>query len=165
MRALIHGIRRSRELGLKDETQGTVFTELMDSTLPPEELSISRLQDEAVSLIGAGIEPTRWTLTLACYHILDNPSIPERLQQELHVLIPDPAKPVSLSQLESLPYLSACVEEGQPFSLSSVFFSRIHLLLTSPCSHSCTALVWRNSTISAGLKGQAVSLWVVDYTS
>ena len=165
MRALIRGIHRSRELGLKDETQRTVFNELMDSTLPPEELSISRLQDEAVSLIGAGIESTRWTRTLACYHILDNPSILERLQQELHGIIPDLAKPVPLSQLENSPYLSACVEEGQTSSFPFVFFSRSHLLLTSPCSYSCAALLWRNSTISAGVQGQAVSLWVVDYTS
>ena len=155
MRALILGIRHNREVGLKDKTQGTVFNELMDSTLPPEELSISRLQDEAVSLIGAGIESTRWTLTLACYHILDNPSILKRLQQELHELIPDPAKAPSLSQLEQSPYLSACVEEGQPSPdpFSSVFLSHIHLSLTSLYSPSCAALVWRYSTISAGLKG------------
>ena len=167
MRALILGIRRSREMGLKDQTQGTVFNELMDSTLPPEELSLSRLQDEAVSLIGAGIESTRWTLTLACYHILNNPSILKRLEQELRVLIPDPAKPASLTQLEQSPYLSACVEEGQPSptSPSSLFFTRINLLLTSLYFHSCAALLWCHSTVSAGLKGQAVSLWIVDYTS
>ena len=162
MRALILGVRRTRKLGIEDETKETVFNELMDSNLSPEDLSLARLQDEAVSLIGAGIESTRWTLTLACYHILDQPSILARLQQELRDAIPDQSKPLSLSQLEQLPYLAAVVEEGRSclalFTLS--LFNCI--LLTDILSYSCPSFVWCYSALSTGFKGQAVSLWVVD---
>ena len=113
MRTLIRGIQRDREMGKGDETQGTIFDGLLQSSLPPQELSEKRLEDEAVSIIGAGIASTEWTLTLACFHILDNPQIQRRLKEELATAIPDPKISPSLTDLEHLPYLTACVEESQ----------------------------------------------------
>lgn len=102
----------------KAENSGkTVFATLLDSDLPPEELSLTRLQHEAISLIGAGIETTKRALSVASFHILDNPAILARLREELISAIPNPESPPPLEVYEKLPYLSACIEEGA-FSLS-----------------------------------------------
>ena len=91
---------------------GTVFAELLNSKLPSHELSQKRLQNEAVSVIGAGFETTRWALAVSSYHILANPSIYKRLRQELHEAIPNANEIPSCATLQNLPILSACIEEG-----------------------------------------------------
>lgn len=53
----------------------TVFTALLESDLPPEKLSPTRLQHEAISLIGAGIETTKRALSVASFHIVSNPAV------------------------------------------------------------------------------------------
>lgn len=90
----------------------TVFAEIMNSKLPLHEISQHRLQNEAVSIIGAGFETTRWALTVQSYSILANRAIHRRLRQELMSAIPDPDLIPAWSQLQQLPYLSACIEEG-----------------------------------------------------
>ena len=77
------------------------------------ELSLNRLQNEALSVIGAGIETTKRALSVASFHLLNTPSALLRLRHELTNFIPDTTKPPSLTELEALPYLSACVEESQ----------------------------------------------------
>ena len=100
----------------------TVLSSLLASDLPPQELSITRLQQEAIGIVGAAIETTRSSLTLASFHILDNPEIFRRLRQELEEAFSDLTKPPTLRQLERLPYLTAVIQEGTspciPFSPS-----------------------------------------------
>ncbi|KAK1723035.1 hypothetical protein CaCOL14_001983 [Colletotrichum acutatum] len=91
----------------------TVFHELLQSNLPPEELSVERLKHEAASITGAGIDTTKTTLALATFHILDNPSVFERLREELKTHIPRANEPMPpLHELESLPFLNAVVQES-----------------------------------------------------
>lgn len=97
----------------KNVTHKTVFSSLLASNLPPEELSITRLQHEAAGIVGAGIETTKSTLTLASFYILDTPDILRRLREELIDAIPDPKNPPTLSDLEKLPYLTAVIQEGK----------------------------------------------------
>lgn len=85
---------------------------ILSSTLPASEKCDEVLTDQAAGLVAAGIVSTRWTLTLACYHITSNQEVWTKLRKELEHAIPDPEKPLSLLQLEHLPYLNACVEEG-----------------------------------------------------
>ena len=117
MRGLINGARSAKEVsevpGKEDEIQGTIFDGILGSSLPPQELSIERLKDEAVSIIGAGIASAEWTCTLACFHIINDAQVQRRLKDELLTAIPDPQQLPSLKVLESLPYLMACVEESQ----------------------------------------------------
>ena len=97
----------------KDEKQhNTVFSALLDSDLPPSELSQTRLEHEAISVTGAGIETTMRALSVASFHIIANPPIFERLREELVNWIPDPSNPPSWDELNQAPYLSACIEEG-----------------------------------------------------
>ncbi|PNY20708.1 Trichodiene oxygenase [Tolypocladium capitatum] len=91
----------------------TVFHELLQSSLPPEELSVERLKHEAASITGAGIDTTKTTLGLATYHILANQHILERLRAELKDAIPEVNAAIpSVPELEQLPYLNAIVQES-----------------------------------------------------
>ena len=95
----------------KDEKTPTVFSELLNSNLLPEELSPMRLEHEAAVIDGAGIETTTKILSLACFHILDQPDIYRQLHQELVNAWPDLAKVPTYTALERLPYLSAVIQE------------------------------------------------------
>jgi cytochrome P450 len=90
----------------------TVFEVLLDSSLPPTELTQTRLQHESVSIVGAGFDTTREILAIITYHVLANPDITRKLRDELRSAIPDPKQIPSWAQLQQLPYLSACIEEG-----------------------------------------------------
>jgi cytochrome P450 len=90
----------------------TIFHELLESNLPQQEKSLSRLDDEALGTIGAGVTTIAWALVIASVHLLNNPSILEKLQTELKAAIPDPTIQPDLPELEKLPYLSACIQEG-----------------------------------------------------
>ena len=91
-----------------------MFNELLQSDLPPEELSVERLKHEAASITGAGIDTTKTTLSLASFHILNNPYILKTLREELSTAIPDLSAPMpAVPELENLPYLTAVVQEGK----------------------------------------------------
>ncbi|CAG8984039.1 hypothetical protein HYALB_00002980 [Hymenoscyphus albidus] len=102
----------SRARDGKSDGKNTVFKALLDSDLPPEELSLHRIQNEAVSLVGAGLDTTAKTLSTTCFYLLSNPSVLQKLQEELDHSMPDPADMVSYDELAKLPYLSAVIEEG-----------------------------------------------------
>ena len=90
----------------------TIFHELLEGNLPPQEKSVGRLADEAQLMIGAGLETTAWALTTLSYHLISNPAILKKLRAELEEAIPDPAAKLESIYLEKLPYLSACIQEG-----------------------------------------------------
>ncbi|MCJ1470080.1 hypothetical protein MMC07_008725 [Pseudocyphellaria aurata] len=96
----------------KSVAHKTVFSSLLDSSLPPEELSTVRLQQEAAGVVGAGIETTKGTLTLACYHLIKNRHFYQQLRQELESAFPDVSNQPALSVLEKLPYLNAVILES-----------------------------------------------------
>jgi cytochrome P450 len=95
-----------------DAQYPTIFHELLKSNLPPQEKSLSRLDDEALGTIGAGATTIAWALVTISFHLISNPPILKKLQTELKAAFPDPRIDSSLPQLENLPYLSACIQEG-----------------------------------------------------
>ncbi|MCJ1396150.1 hypothetical protein MMC18_009039 [Xylographa bjoerkii] len=99
--------------GYRNVNHRTVFNELLQSNLPPEELSVERLKHEAASITGAGIDTTKTTLSLASFHILSNQHILQRLREELAIAIPDPSASMpTVPEMEKLPYLNAIVQES-----------------------------------------------------
>lgn len=90
----------------------TVFHEMLASNLPREELSHKRMQHEAESLIGAGLETTAWTLAMGSFYILHDPKIYAKLRTELIAAIPNAAQIPPWATLETLPYLTAVVKES-----------------------------------------------------
>ncbi len=102
----------SSRKGMSEEGRRTVFHELRDSNLPPEEKSMDRLLEEAHVLLGAGTETTARTICVTAFYLVDNPSVLSKLREELWNVMPTPDANVGLTRLESLPYLSAVINEG-----------------------------------------------------
>ncbi|KAJ3576533.1 hypothetical protein NPX13_g3666 [Xylaria arbuscula] len=101
-----------KELTAKEPSQATIFHDALSADLPEEDMTLSRLQQEAMAVNGGAVETTSWALTVAVFHILNNPSVKSRLAAELIKAIPDPAKIPPWNELEDLPYLSAIIMEG-----------------------------------------------------
>ena len=99
----------------REDAPDTIFNELMRSNLPLNGLSVDRLESEAMSIIGASIETMKESLAISTFHIITNPHIHKRLHEELEKATPDPAVMPELREVESLPYLCACAEEGMSF--------------------------------------------------
>lgn len=98
------------------ESPLTLFTALLNSDLPPQELSTKRLQHEAISVIGAGVETTKFTLMTGSFHLLANPAQLARLREELDRAIPDISNIPSLDTLIQLPYLTCVINESLRFA-------------------------------------------------
>ncbi|KAF2274052.1 cytochrome P450 [Westerdykella ornata] len=94
-----------------NDAQRTIFQEILDSKLPPEDKTHQRLADEAQVVVGGGVETTAFALTIACFHIINNPRIYERLHKDLVAAFPNRAD-LDLVKLESLPYFKACIQEA-----------------------------------------------------
>lgn len=86
-------------------SQATVFDALCDPSLPPEERTIDRLQDEGQILLGAGSETTAKTLTTIAFYLLSNKALLSKLREELKSILPTPLSTASWTELEQLPYL------------------------------------------------------------
>ena len=91
----------------------TIFHEMLSSKmLPEEEKTPIRLAQEGQILVQGGTLTTSWTLSLALFHVLQQPGVLRKLRDELFAAMPDPDEHLSLVQLENLPYLRAVVREA-----------------------------------------------------
>lgn len=108
-------IRENRDRlsdGEKSDSRHTIIHNLLQSKLPPQELSDKRLTEEAFTLLGAGTITTAYAVSILTYHILASPSIRSRLTSELEEAEQRAGARPTWQQLEQLPYLSAVVTEG-----------------------------------------------------
>lgn len=74
------------------------------------QLPLEWLHSEGVGTIFAGTDTTSTTLTLTMLEIYSREEIYNHLHAELKEVMPDPTMSMSVTQLETLPYLSACVK-------------------------------------------------------
>lgn len=91
----------------------TIFMEILDSNLPPEEKSVGRLNAEAFLVLGAGTDPTTRNLTVALYFILNDRAILTRVRDELKTAMPRPDSAVTVADLEALPFFVSPVSLGR----------------------------------------------------
>ncbi|KAI7968520.1 hypothetical protein EIK77_006539 [Talaromyces pinophilus] len=68
---------------------------------------------DGISHVFAGTDTTSTTLTLTLIEIFTNPNIYDRLHAELKQAIPNSNETAQLSNLENLPFLTACVKVGE----------------------------------------------------
>ena len=66
---------------------------------------MERLAQEGFVMLAAGGETTSRVLSTAFFHILSNPHVLRRLQEELMAVIPDATRLPSVKVLEDLIYL------------------------------------------------------------
>ena len=90
-----------------EKSHPTVFHELFDGDLPPNEKTVSRLSQEGVLVVWAGSETTGNALTVPTFHLLSRLEKLARLKRELVDAIPDPEAIPSWKEFEKLSYLVA----------------------------------------------------------
>lgn len=93
---------------------GTLIEQLRDTEkLRPEEKTLQRLSEECSILLIAGSETPAKANAVLWYHLLDNPDRLNRLRAEIKDVYTDTKAPLpSVTVLETLPFLTACILEG-----------------------------------------------------
>lgn len=95
--------------GIKGEENSSehrnIFEELVESSLPEEEKSVARLADEGRGIIGAGTVTTARILSVTIFHVLSNPDVMRRVQDELRPLFAKGKAAPTWSELEQLAFL------------------------------------------------------------
>ncbi|RAH64667.1 cytochrome P450 [Aspergillus aculeatinus CBS 121060] len=104
----VHKARLEYQAGAVPE-RPAIFHTLVASDLPEVEKTDHRLGGESYSFIAAGTETTAWTITVITFHLLHNPTLLDKLTDELHAT---DALTSPWSDLEKLPYLHAVIQEG-----------------------------------------------------
>lgn len=94
------------------EPKPGLFSTILQSNLSPQDRTAERIAREAMSLLVAGSETTAFTMSTITYHVLAHPATRAKLRAALSEAIPDPNALPQLGQLEAIPYLHACVQEG-----------------------------------------------------
>ncbi len=100
------------DLGLEK----TIFNELLESNLPPEEKIHSRLWQEGLVVVGAGSDTTAFTLTVIHFWLLKKPELLKKLKAELETAMPDKFERPQLSAIEKLPYMVRAIPNTKIFS-------------------------------------------------
>ncbi|KAL6158974.1 hypothetical protein ACJBU6_03067 [Exserohilum turcicum] len=97
----IRAIKSGSHDAHKDVEHQTVFSELLNSNLPPEEKAVEGLKHEGGSIVAGGIETTLTALSKAGFYIVEHPAIKAKLLT-----------------LEALLYLGAIVNETLRITIS-----------------------------------------------
>ncbi|XXG95762.1 hypothetical protein Hte_002033 [Hypoxylon texense] len=105
------------------DEQNTIFDALTDPSVPPEEKTPRRLEDEGMLVIIAGTETTARALTVASYHLFQNRQLMLKLRDEIRTVMPTPTTEAPWLELEQLPYMSGVVSEALRLSYGPIFRS------------------------------------------
>lgn len=100
----------------------TLFRFLFSSSdMPASELSDDRISKEAQVIIASGTITSAGTMCFLVYHIMANPAIRERIQDELRPLFAEyPHKKPTWVEIERLPYFQAVIKEGLRLSYGTL---------------------------------------------
>ncbi|GFF54621.1 hypothetical protein IFM58399_09869 [Aspergillus lentulus] len=118
----IHG--KSHERDAEHELTGCIqHTIALRNKISFEESDLRRMTDEATFVMVAGTDAPSQVLAVTMFHILKNPEVYWKLQEELETVFPDPLEAMSWNKLERIEYLSAIVKEG--LRISAVVTTRL----------------------------------------
>jgi cytochrome P450 len=109
-RDLIKDALLPRERSTEKGVQRTIFQDIIQSNLPPNEKDPARLSAEANLLQIAGTETTARTLAVLMFHLIDNPAVLNRLRTEIGSRILSPGSSLHLAELEAIPYFVSLVD-------------------------------------------------------
>ena len=107
------------EVAKENASYPTIFEHILDSKLPAEEKSFTRLVQEGGLIVGAATVSTAWALTVATFCLVSQPSTLEKLKAELSSTFPVPGQDMDLPTLEHLPYLAAVIQEALRVSIGA----------------------------------------------
>ncbi|KAG6358760.1 hypothetical protein INS49_012279 [Diaporthe citri] len=117
IRSLALEVLNAKEPKASDEN---MFAALADPSLPAEERTLERLEDEGFVILAAGTETTAYSLSVTMFYLLDNPGIFSELYDEIKGVMPDPAECPPLATLENLALLRGVVNEGLRLSMGTL---------------------------------------------
>jgi len=117
------GVKADIDSGrVKENSRRTLFHHLL--TPNPEEgyvvPSIDDIKDEAYGILAAAADTTGNGMTVATYHVVNNPMIYKKLVAELKAAFPDSNARLDFQVLEKLPYLTGVVKEGLRLSFGVI---------------------------------------------
>ena len=105
LRDQVVSVKADLEKGQKPTGQKSVFYDMItNDQVRPEEKTTEHLVLEAVTVISAGMNTTAHILSIIIYHLLQDPSILHRLQEELASVSHNDNRP-SWQTIEQLPYV------------------------------------------------------------
>ncbi|KAI7788162.1 hypothetical protein LA080_012227 [Diaporthe eres] len=116
IRSLALEVLNAKEPKAPDEN---MFAALADPSLPAEDRTLDRLEDEGFVILTAGLT-TGYSLSVTMFYLLDNPGILSELYDEIKGVMPNPAECPPLATLENLPLLRAVVNEGLRLSMGTL---------------------------------------------
>lgn len=76
-------------------------------------------QRDGQMLVEGGTLTTSWAMSLATFHLLNRPDTLRKLRDELFEAMPNSSEPLTLDQLEALPYLGGVVKEALRLSMGT----------------------------------------------
>lgn len=106
-----------------DTSPRTIVHEIMESSLPASEKTLTRVFQDVTTMVAAGSETTASALRLIVFSVFSDSNILQRLRAELSSANAGPAQAVELKTLEQLPYLTSVLMEG--IRLSPALASRM----------------------------------------
>jgi cytochrome P450 len=112
----------------EQDSQVTIFHEILNSDLPDKEKSFDRLWQDGTVTVIAGTLTTAAALSEITFHLLQQPEDLIKLKTELSKVIPEPGSLPATSKLEQLPYLTAIIKEG--LRLSNGISTRLQRIAT-----------------------------------
>ncbi|KAL2828557.1 cytochrome P450 [Aspergillus pseudoustus] len=121
----------------------TIFYDILDSpTLLPRDKTPKRMTEEAFGMVVAGGYTTGKAMSNLMYHLHANPEWLGKVRGELESVMKFPDDAVTLSELQALPVLTACVKEN--LRISKIIADNI--MLVEPVD----ALVYKEWVIPPG---------------
>ncbi|KJZ68590.1 Trichodiene oxygenase [Hirsutella minnesotensis 3608] len=94
------------------DSKSIIISAFADGNIPAEERKIDRLLSEGSTILFGGTETTSRALSLGMFYLLSDMSQLIKLREELDTLPFSSNNNYSMSQLESLPYLTGVVQES-----------------------------------------------------
>ena len=79
-----------------------LFLSIYESSLPAPEKELERLAQEAFVVISAGGETTSRILSMVIFHVVSNPHVLQRLQEEIMAAMPDATSSPSIGTMTYL---------------------------------------------------------------
>ncbi|KAH8787243.1 cytochrome P450 monooxygenase-like protein [Hyaloscypha finlandica] len=116
-------VKADLDAGLtKQNARQTIFHGIL-APVPEEGYvvpSVDDIKDEAYGILAAAADTTGNGMTVAAYHVVNNPEIYKKLRAELKTAFPDFDSRLNFTELEKLPYLTGVVKEGLRLSFGVI---------------------------------------------
>lgn len=85
------------------------------------DITKDHLIEEGIVMFVAGTDTTAAALTITYHHLLQQPEVYRKLQEEIRTIMPTLHSRPTIEELDNLPFLNACVREGLRISSPSRF--------------------------------------------